>query len=111
MSRKPDLLELDIPDSVFQDQEPKGVEFVHFWVCDGNDHVALNIGSFQPPEDEPRQWGYIMADIARHAVRGMEQDDPSRGTSAEIFAEIERGFRERLEKDLDFSGQLRGNKQ
>ena len=102
------LKELEIPESIFEDGEAEATEFVRFWVCSGNDHVMLNIGSFKPPEHEPRQWGFIMADIARHAVRGMQQDDPSRGTPEQMLAEIERGFRERLEKALDFSGQLQG---
>jgi hypothetical protein len=105
------LDELVIPTSIFDDEEDIADEFVRFWICNGNDHVTLRIGSLGPPEDEPVQWGHIAADIARHAVRGMLQDDPTRGTAEQLFAEIERGFRERLLKDLNFTGQLQGSKQ
>lgn len=106
-----DLEELEIPDSIFGDGETEGTEFVRFWICAGKDHVVLRIGSLQPPNAEPRQWGYIMADIARHAVRGMQQDDPSRGSPEQMFAEIEHGFRERFGQHLSFTGQIQVDKQ
>jgi hypothetical protein len=105
------LHELEVPNSIFEDEEEIADEFVRFWICNGIDHVTLNIGAFQPSECEPFQWGHIVADIARHAVRGMQQDNPSRSTPAEMFAKIERGFRERLQEDLNFSGQLQDKKQ
>ena len=105
-----EVVELDIPDSIFEDQETDAIEFVRFWICNQSDHVTLNIGGTDG-EAEPEMWGNIAADIACHAVRGMQQDDPSRGTAEQMLAEIERVFLERIRKERDLSGQLRVEKQ
>jgi hypothetical protein len=108
MSRE--VIELDIPDSIFEDQETDAIEYVRFWICDQSDHVTLNIGGTEP-EAEAEMWGNIVADIACHAVRGMQQDDPSRGTTEQMLAEIERVFLDRIAKERSLSGQLRVEKQ
>ncbi|MEM9939159.1 MAG: DUF5076 domain-containing protein [Pseudomonadota bacterium] len=100
------MKELDVPPEVMLDND--AIEFVRFWVANNEDHVSLFIGAFDPPEDEPRMWGYIMADVAKHAVRGMMQDDPGRGTPEELMAQIEAGFFERLKQNPDLSGMLKG---
>ena len=100
------MRELDIPLGVNKDGNPQ--EFVRFWVCDNEDHVSLNIGGFVDNDIEPELWGSILADIAKHAVLGMQQDDPSRGTTEEMFAQIELGFARRLREKVNFSGQIGG---
>jgi len=105
-----EVTELEIPDSMFEDQETDAIEFVRFWICNQSDHVTLNIGGTDP-EAEPEMWGNIIADIASHAVRGMQQDDASRGTPEQMLAEIERVFLERIGKERDLSGQLKADKQ
>jgi len=105
-----ELRELQIPDGVF-DEEGAAVEFIRFWVAGSKDYVTLNMGGFEP-KDEARQWGYIVADIAKHAVRGMQQDDPSRGTPEQMMAEIQKGYFERLEHEgVNLTGQIKADKQ
>lgn len=103
------LSSLDIPNTVEADEG--GQEYVRFWIANKTDHVSLYIGGFDPAETEPRQWGHIMADIAKHAVRGMQLDDPTRGSPEQMLAEIEHGFFERLQHEGLVSGHLHGSKQ
>jgi len=105
-----ELRELQVPDGVF-DEEGEAVEFIRFWIAGGQDHVTLNMGVFAP-EDEAKSWGMIMADLAKHAVRGMQQDDPSRGTPEQMMAELQKGFFERLEyTGANLSGQIKAGNQ
>jgi hypothetical protein len=105
-----ELKPLEIPDSIFEDQETDAIEFVRFWICNQSDHVTLNIGGADA-DAEVEMWGNIVADIASHAVRGMQQDDPSRGSAEQMLAEIERVFCERLKKERSLSGQLKATNQ
>jgi len=98
------LDELEIPSGVFEENE--GHELVRFWISSGVDHVSLNIGLFDV-EKEPDVWGSVAADIAKHAVNAMLQDDPTRDKNA-LYAAIERAFSSRLREQVDFSGQLGG---
>ncbi|MEY2884772.1 MAG: hypothetical protein RL490_2496 [Pseudomonadota bacterium] len=102
------LDELLIPPGVYLDGNP--TEFVRFWVCDKEDHVSLKIGLFEPKEREPEVWGTVIADICKHAARALMQDDPAHGDFNTIVARIENGFRNRLMKTTNFSGQLQGTK-
>jgi hypothetical protein len=105
-----ELHELDIPDGVFEAEGP-AIEFVRFWVAGGEDHVTLKIGSFDSTE-EAGNWGMVLADLAKHAVRGMQQDDPSRGTPEQMLAEIQKAFFARLEHtSANLTGQLKVDKQ
>ncbi|WP_425408878.1 DUF5076 domain-containing protein [Hyphococcus sp.] len=97
---------LDLPDGIHEEQE--GHELVRFWISSGVDHVSLNIGLFDN-DKEPSVWGTVAADIAKHAVRAMLQDDPTRD-EATLYAEIERAFSKRLKAKANFEGQLRGEK-
>lgn len=99
------LHELDIPDSLVDEEE--AIEFVRFWIGGGEDHVTLNIGAFDP-ENEAASWGMIAADIVKHAIRGMCQDDPSRSPET-LLAEIEAAFNGRLRDTVDLTGQLCGD--
>lgn len=102
----PNLRELDNPEGVLEEDE--GRELVRFWISSGVDHVSLHIGLFDNDE-EPTIWGSVAADIARHAVKAMLQDDPSRDEVA-LYAEIERAFAERLKEKVNFEGRLSGAK-
>jgi hypothetical protein len=105
-----DLRPLDVPDGVFE-HEGEAVEFIRFWVAGGVDHVILNVGVFAA-SDEARYWGMICADIAKHAVRGMQQDDPSRGSADQMMAQLQKGFADRIESlRADLTGQLKVKKQ
>ena len=97
---------LDIPDGIYEEQE--GRELVRFWISDGVDHVSLKVGLFER-DNEPSIWGSVAADIAKHAVRGMVQDDPTRDEQL-LYAQIEQAFLERLKEKANFQGQLRGNR-
>lgn len=99
--------ELEIPSGVGVEDNP--IEMVRFWISAGEDHVSLKIGTCVPSENEPEMWGSIIADIAKHAVRGMRQDNPNLCSEDELLARIESGFRERLSQDPDLSGQLKGS--
>ena len=98
------LQELDIPESLVDEEE--AMEFVRFWIGDAEDHVTLNIGAFAR-EHEATSWGMIAADIVKHAMRGMLEQDPSRNPE-QVLAEIEAAFRDRLSQNLNLTGQLRG---
>lgn len=100
------LHELEIPSGVYEEGEAH--ELVRFWVGGGTDHVTLNISLFDG-EKEPSVWGSVAADIVKHAVNGMLQDDPTRDSNA-LFAEIERSFVARLKEQTNFTGQLGGNR-
>lgn len=101
-----ELHQLDIPDGVLE--EEVGHEFVRFWVAGGVDHVSLYLGQFRP-ETEATDWGTIAADIVKHAIRGMLQQDPTRDEVA-LFAEIERAFLQRLEEQTNIMGQIKGTR-
>lgn len=99
--------ELAIPPDIHGDAD--AVEVIRFWIADNADHVTLNVGLFDP-EEEPAFWGAIIADIAKHAVRGLMQEDPSRD-EAVLLAQIEAGFARRLAHTVNFTGQLGGRSQ
>lgn len=96
---------LDIPEGIYEEQE--GHELVRFWVSSGVDHVALNIGLFER-DNEPFVWGSVAADIAKHAVRGMMQDDPTQDEQT-LYAQIEHAFISRLKEQTNFEGQIKGD--
>lgn len=80
---------------------------VRMWIADNRDHVSLNIGFFEP-DYEAKQWGYILADIAKHAARGMQQDDPAIGSVEQLIATIESGYHERMAAELALTGTIGG---
>ena len=102
------LRELIIPGEVLEAKNTQ--EFIRFWVADGIDHVTLNVGGFEDNSEEPYLWGSILADIARHAVIGMQSKDPSRGNPSAMMNLLIEGFNDRLEQKADITGELGGNK-
>jgi|GEM_PF-336409 len=103
MSDNP-LRELSIPKAVIEGSNTQ--EFIRFWVADGHDHVSMNIGGFEDNSDEAYMWGNILADIAWHAVNGMTEDDPTRGSRKNMFEDIMDGYEERLEAKPSLEGKL-----
>lgn len=103
-----ELRQLTIPKEVLEGANSQ--EFIRFWMSGGLDYVTLNIAGFVDNTDEAFMWGSILADIAWHAVNGMQQDDPSRGSRKQMFDDIIDGFEERLEEKPALEGEL-GRKQ
>jgi hypothetical protein len=101
------MKELSIPPGV--EGDAGAVELIRFWISGGADHVNLNVGLFAA-DDEPTFWGSIIADIAKHAVNAMMQEDPSRDEQV-LLAQIESGFAQRLAQTVNFTGQLSGRRQ
>ena len=99
-----ELRELRIPREVLEGSNTQ--EFIRFWVADGIDFVSMNIGGFVDNSEEPHMWGSILADIAWHAVNGMQQDDASRGSRRKMFDDILEGLEERLEDKPKLEGEL-----
>jgi len=100
------MKELDIPEQVFDAEE--AFELVRFWAVDGEDIVQLFVGAMG--DEEAKMWGVILADIARHAILAMGQNDPSLSADT-LRAQIENGFRERMEQRIGVSGQIGGRAQ
>lgn len=98
--------ELDLPPEIFEAEE--AFELLRFWAVDGEDVVQLYVGSMG--EEEPKMWGFILADIARHAINALGQNDPSLDAET-LRARIEQGFRERMEQRIGVSGQIGGRAQ
>lgn len=100
------MTELELPSEVLESDD--AFELLRFWVVDNEDVVQLYVGSMG--EDEPKLWGFILADIARHAILALGQNDPSLNREA-LRAQIEQGFRERMEQRVGVSGQIGGRSQ
>ena len=98
--------ELEIPEAVVEAEE--AFELLRFWVVNGEDTVALHVGAMG--DDEPKMWGYILADIARHSINALGQNDPSLAVD-DLRAQIEQGFHERMEQRIGVSGSLGGRMQ
>jgi hypothetical protein len=99
--------ELHIPSGV-ESSDDAG-EFVRFWIADGSDLVALHVGAMG--ENEPDQWGMILADISIHVVRALQQMG-SHASDEELRAQIEKGYLQRLKaKNIAHSGSVLGTRQ
>lgn len=98
--------ELELPAEVFESEE--AFELLRFWAVDGEDVVQLYVGALG--DDEPKMWGFILADIAKHAINALGQSDPSLDPEM-VRAQIEQGFRERMEQRVGVSGQIGGRAQ
>jgi len=63
----------DLPDAVFKDSD--AIEIVSAWIAAKGLHCSMKIGLYEdrPDIDERRAWGIVLADIARHAARGLAQ--------------------------------------
>ena len=96
------MKELEPPASAIT--APDGDEICRLWIAKGDSHVALNYGMFG--DDELRVWGMLLADVAAHVVRaGQMKADVN---TAEAFALLEAGFRERLAHNPTLTGSFAG---
>lgn len=102
----PNFRELEIPATLVAEEE-EGFEVVRFWIGGGNDHISLSLPSTDQGSADVAVWGKIAADIIKHAVRALNQDDASLDADNTIAA-IERAFYERLKEVTNFQGQLTG---
>lgn len=100
------MTELELPAEVLESED--AFELLRFWAVDGDDVVQLYVGSMG--EEEPEMWGFILADIARHAIQALGQNDPSLDPES-VRAQIEQAFRERMEQRVGVSGQIGGRSQ
>jgi hypothetical protein len=65
MDRRP------IPEAAERDSD--AVEIISAWIASRGLHCSMKIGLYQDRDDidERRAWGIVLADIARHAARGL----------------------------------------
>ena len=101
------MKQLEVPSGA-QGQDA-AVEMIRFWINGGQDHVSINTGMFATA-DEPACWGMIAADIVKHAVLGMLEDDPSRDVKS-LFAQMDNAFAKRFAENVKVSGQIKGGSQ
>ena len=97
----------EIPQAVIDRED--AYEMLRFWVTgDGQSDVFLRSGWF-PEAVEAKQWGYILADIALHATRAMQLNNPEVGNTESLLSEIEQGYLVRLSDRPDITGSLLGS--
>ncbi len=72
---------LAIPKAALRD--PKSFEVLRVWIAEQDQHVALSLGVWQ----DPAAWGILLADLARHIVRGHGQQPGKRDFDADTFLE------------------------
>jgi hypothetical protein len=92
--------ELEIPPLENPDE---ALEMIRFWIDGEEDSVMLNIGSLG--DTEPESWGMVLADIARHAVRGLAQYYPELSED-QLLKQIQVGYRLRMRTTDMTSGSL-----
>lgn len=54
--------------------DDNAVEMVRGWIAEGGLHCVLNVGHWHKSSvvDEPRAWGIMLADIARHIANALQ---------------------------------------
>lgn len=96
-----DYMALNAPHNISECERAQ--ELLRFWIGDGADYVALRVGVMG--EEEPEQWGYVLADLARHIINAVHQDQPD--ISAEsILTRMQDGFERRMEGKPSIAGKL-----
>ena len=67
MNRRP------IPEAAENDSE--AVEIISAWIACRGLHCSMKIGLYEHRDDidERHAWGIVLADIARHAARGLSE--------------------------------------
>lgn len=99
------MQDLEIP---LLEKPEEAIEMIRFWIDGDQDSVMLKVGVMG--DGEPEQWGMILADVARHAVRGMQQYYPEL-SEEDLHKRIRDGFLRRMQaKDLT-AGSLTGDVQ
>jgi hypothetical protein len=92
---------LEIPAEVLDRADAR--EIARFWVCEGEDYVALVTDLFGEKEQEV--WGTVAADLLKHAIIAMTLSDGSRDAEA-IRERMVEAFHQRLASQADCSGRL-----
>jgi hypothetical protein len=90
---------LEIPAEVLDRADAR--ELMRFWVCEGQDFVALHTDLFG--QKEPEVWGTIAADVLKHAIIALKLSDDTRDPIAIRDRMIE-AFHERMASHGDYSG-------
>lgn len=67
MDRRP------IPEAAESDGD--AIEIISAWIASRGLHCSMKIGLYENRDDidERRAWGIVLADIARHAARGLSE--------------------------------------
>jgi len=92
---------LEIPSEVLDRADAR--ELLRFWVCDGEDYVALNSDIFG--DKEPEVWGSVAADVLKHAIIAMCLNDGSRDAQ-KLQQRMVKALKKRLAEHGDYSGRL-----
>jgi hypothetical protein len=92
---------LEIPAEVLGRTDAR--ELVRFWVCDGEDFVALNSNLFEDKEAEV--WGSVAADLIKHAIIAMTLNNPDHDPK-KLRGRMVGAFKRRLAERGDHSGHL-----
>jgi hypothetical protein len=92
MSTKIDSLK--IPASV--EESGDGVELLRFWVSQNAEQMSLRVGAMGDAEKEPAMWGFILADIARHVMTIMREQNPEGPDAQKLLETMMTGFAERM---------------
>jgi hypothetical protein len=66
--------ELPIPDAARRDKNSR--EMIRAWIAERKLQCVVNIGTWATsPIDEYRAWGILLADVARHVSKALEEED------------------------------------
>ncbi len=85
---------LKIP--AFVEERGDGVELLHFWASQNSEQMTRRVGAMGDAEKEPAMWGFMLADVARHVmtiIREQNSDSPDAHAPLETMTT---GFAERL---------------
>ncbi len=85
---------LDVPGAVEVNGE--GLEMVRFWVSGNVDHSSLRVGATGDPPREIAMWGFILADLAKHAVTALRAEYPDGPAPQQVLEQMMGAFAERL---------------
>ena len=79
-----DLRELPIPPDV--ENDPKALELMRVWAAHGKQHVSLATNLW----DDPRCWGIMLVDLAKHIALAYELSSGKDSTG--VLGRIREGF-------------------
>ena len=96
-----DYMALSVPQTLADCERAQ--ELLRFWIGDGEDYVSLRVGVLG--DKEPEQWGSILADLARHIINAVHQDQPNL-PAEDILRRIQDGFEQRMDMKPSIAGSL-----
>jgi hypothetical protein len=82
-----------IPEPAVQD--PKSTEMIRAWVANNALHCSLTIGTWK----DPRAWGILLADVARHVANAYQESEGQ--DRAATLKNIRQLFNAELDKPTD----------